>query len=57
MAEEFEALDRKALEQQYVASYHYTIFQRIMAAIVVIVVICGIIACGTFLFMSLISLL
>ena len=57
MAEEFEALDQKVIEQAYIDSYHYSGGQKLVAAIVVIVVICGIIACGTFLFMSLISLL
>lgn len=57
MAEELETLDLKAVEKAYIDSYHYTAGQKLMAAIVVIVVILGIIACGTFLFMSLISLL
>ena len=57
MEEELEMLDQKAIEQSYIDSYHYSGGQKLMAAIVVIVVICGIIACGTFLFMSLISLL
>ena len=55
--EELEALDKKAVEKAYIDSYRYSGGQKLMAAIVVIVVICGIIACGTFLFMSLISLL
>ena len=55
--DELEALDQKANEQAYLDSYHYSGRQKLVAAIAVIVVVLGLIGAGTYLFLSLISLL
>lgn len=55
--EELEGLDEKAITNQYINSYHYTKGQKLVAGIAVIVVVLALIGAGTYLFMSLISLL
>lgn len=55
--EELEGLDQKAIEKQYLNSYHYTKGQKLVAGIAVIVVVLAIIGAGTVLFLNLISLL
>ena len=55
--DELEMLDQKAIEKQYIDSYHYSGGQKLVAAIAVIVVVLGLIGAGTYLFLSLISLL
>ena len=53
--EELEALDKKALEQQYIASYQYTPVQRIVAGIVVSLIIIGLTIGGVYLCLSIIN--
>jgi len=50
-----EESDKKALEQQYVASYHYSRGQRLTAGIVTIVVLIGMIIGFAFLVLSIIN--
>ena len=50
-------LDEKAIADRYIASYHYTTTQRIVAIIAIIAVLCGIVCAGTYLFMSIINLI
>lgn len=50
--EELEALDKKAIEKQYVESYNFTRSQRITAIIAVFVIALGVIAAIGFLIMS-----
>lgn len=57
MSEELEYLDQEATEKQYLDSYRYTKGQKLVAGIAVIVVVLALIGAGTYLFMSLISLL
>jgi cytochrome b subunit of formate dehydrogenase len=53
--EKLESLDKKAIEEQYIASYHYSAGQKLMAGIAVIVIILGLLIVGTFLFLSIIN--
>ena len=55
--EELESLDQQAIEQQYVASYKYSGGQKLVAGCAVILLVVGMIAGGTFLFVSLINLI
>jgi hypothetical protein len=55
MAEELESLDQKAITEQYIASYHYTRGQKLVAIIAVILVICGFVGLGTMLFVNIID--
>jgi len=49
--------NNKELEQQYVASYKYSGGQKLVAGCAVILLVIGMIAGGTFLFVSLINLI
>ena len=53
--EELEALDRKAIEQQYIASYHYSRPQKAVAIIAILLVVFGLLAGGTYLAVSIIN--
>jgi hypothetical protein len=46
----------KANEADYIASYNYTTTQRVVAVIAVVIVLCGVIALGTFITLSVIDL-
>jgi len=50
-----EESDKKALEQQYVASYHYSHGQKLTAKIVTGIVLAGMITGLTFLVLSIIN--
>lgn len=51
------ALDKKALEQEYIQSYKYTAGQKLMAAMAVIVFTIGILVAGIYLVLSIINAL
>jgi hypothetical protein len=55
--EELEALDKKALEQQYVDSYKYSGGQKILAGGCAITVLAGLIIGGTYLFVNLLDII
>ena len=52
--DELEALDKQALEQQYIASYHYTPAQRIIAGIFVLTIVGGLLLGGIYLCLGII---
>jgi len=53
--DELEALDKQALKQQYIASYHYTPTQRMVAGVFVVAIIIGLVIGGAYLFLSVIN--
>lgn len=53
--DELEALDKRALEQQYIASYHYTPTQRMVAGVFVVAIIIGLTLGGVYLCLSIIN--
>lgn len=55
--EELEQLDQKAMEQQYVASYHYSTFQKWIGCLIAIVIILVVIIGGSYLCVGIINLL
>jgi uncharacterized membrane-anchored protein len=52
---ENQVIDKKALSEMYVASYNYTTTQRVVAIIAIVIVLCGTIALGTFVTLSIID--
>ena len=56
MEEELNALDRAALEKQYVESYHYTKYQKLVGGMAVILFILTLVGLGTILFVNVIKL-
>ena len=57
MEEELNALDRAALEKQYVESYHYTKYQKLIGGIAVILFVLTLVGLGTVLFINVFNLL
>ena len=53
--EELEALDKKALEANMIAEYHYSAPQKIVAVIAILIVVFGLLAGGTYLALSIIN--
>ena len=57
MEEELNALDGAALEKQYVESYHYTKYQKLIGGMAVILFILTLVGLGTILFINVFNLL
>lgn len=55
--EELESLDKQAMEQQYVASYHYSTFQKWIGCFMSIVILAVVILAGTYLVIGVINLI
>lgn len=53
--EELEALDEKAIEQEYIDSYHYTTTQKVVGSLMAFGFICAIIALCCVVFMRIIG--
>lgn len=56
MEEELNALDRAALEKQYIESYHYTKYQKFIGGMAVILFVLTLVGLGTILFVNVIKL-
>jgi glucokinase len=55
--DELEELDKKAMEQQYVASYHYSTFQKALGCFITIVILAVMIIAGSYLCVGIINLI
>ena len=55
--EELDALDRKALEEEYVNSYTYATTQKVLGCFAAICILAVLIIGGTYLFVSLLDLI
>lgn len=53
--EELEALDKEAIEKQYVESYRYTTSQKVMASGCAIIMLIGLIVGAVYLVLSIIN--
>lgn len=56
MEEELNALDRAALEKQYIESCHYTKYQKFIGGMAVILFVLTLVGLGTILFVNVIKL-
>lgn len=55
--EELESLDKQAMGQQYIASYHYTTFQKALGCFMAIVILAVVIVAGSYLCVGIINLI
>jgi hypothetical protein len=55
--EELEALDKKAIEQQYIASYHYSTFHKALGCILTLLILAVVIVAGSYLCVGIINLI
>ncbi len=55
--DELEALDQKAIETAYVASYNYTTSQRVVAVMAVIIVVLCLIGTVSYFFLNVVNML